>query len=730
MSHPNPTTQGDPAQPVLDLAAVHEELSRYHDAPGLVCVWSLPGKRAYTFGTDNASLVLAAQQVRDLDVQGEHSIYVQGTTLAQDVRSDKRGTNDNVAAYVGVQFDVDYGKELTARDLERDPRPYPPDLPTVLALLDKADLPPVTGVISSGHGVYPRWDFDGPVTDVDGARRLALGMAAEIRRVFDEAGYRLDKHLGRDPARVWRVPGTVNRKLEYPEPAPCRVLRNGGPHYRLGQLSGLVKIDQPEATSSTAPALPSPLERPRLVRADGDRGFTDEQARAYVQREAWDRLRDARHHVDVNDSLNEAAAVVGHFVRDWYQGDTAAAMDRIAEKYRELVCRRYGWPDLDDTDRATIRSGLRHGMSESYARRLPTPADETFGAPGDAQGSSWAAVDLGPYLRGEVKRPQPAVGAVREDGLCFLYPAREHACIGEMESGKSWFAIACAAAELRKGNRVEYIHFEEADPQGTVQRLVDLGVSAERIQAQFMFRGPECPITPDIVDEIGRVPPSLVVLDGQNEAMALHGQEIREEKGPAEYRRKLVKPFIAMGAAVLSLDHVVKDKDQNRSGYALGSIMKGNGLSGSLILLEGKDPFGHGRKGASHVFVTKDRPGALRAGGKATGVARKFYMGTLVVDCTGSELALRLTTPPEEADPDDDFGQSSLRRQDEQVLTALVRLEAAGERTTQNRVYQAAKPIRREAAVDSLLRLVEASRIETHSAGQALLYRTCSREDQ
>jgi hypothetical protein len=710
--------------PVLDLAAVHQELSRYHGVPGLICVWSTPSKRSYIYETGNGALVDAAHRIRDLDTQGEQSIYLQGTTLEKDIPSYKRGTNDNVAAYVGVQFDVDYGKALDPEELEKDPRPYAPDLETVLALLDKVNLPKSTTTISSGHGVYPRWEFAEPTTDVGQARQLALAMAAEIRRVFDEAGYRLDKHLGKDPARVWRVPGTVNRKAEYVDPTPCRILRNGGPHHRFADLSAAVL--QVPSTSPTAPSTPTT----GLVRAEVDRTFSDEQARAYVQREAWDRLRDSRHHVDVNDSLNEAAAVVGHFVRDWYEGDTTAASERIAEKYRELVCRRYGWADLDDADTATITSGLVHGMREPYARRRETPADEVFGAPGEVQASSWAPVDLGPYLRGEVVRPKPSVGLERDDGLHFLYPGREHACIGEMESGKSWFAIACAAAELRKGNRVEYIHFEESDPQGTIERLLAIGVSPSRIEAGLTFRGPEAPITADIVDQIRQMPPSLVVLDGQNEAMALHGQEIREEKGPAEYRRKLVKPFTAMGAAVLSLDHVVKDKDANRGGYALGSIMKGNGLSGSLILLEGKDPFGHGRKGASNVFVTKDRPGQLRTGGRPTGIARKFYMGTLVVDGTGSEVQLRITIPPEEADPDDDFGASAIRRQDEAVYVALQRLEDANERTTQNQVYIAAKPIRKQEAIASLLRLVEAGRVVANSAGQATVYRTCSREDQ
>jgi hypothetical protein len=53
------------------------------------------------------------------------------------------------------------------------------------------------------------------------------------------------------------------------------------------------------------------------------------------------------------------------------------------------------------------------------------------------RGASWAAVDLGPYLRGEIHRPEPTIGWPRRDDLRLLYPGKEHTVIGEMESGKS-----------------------------------------------------------------------------------------------------------------------------------------------------------------------------------------------------------------------------------------------------------------------------------------------------
>lgn len=248
---------------------------------------------------------------------------------------------------------------------------------------------------------------------------------------------------------------------------------------------------------------------------------------------------------------------------------------------------------------------------------------------------SWAPIDLGPYLRGEIVRPEPSLGMARTDGLRLLYPGKEHAAIGEMEAGKSWFALGCVAVELNAEHHVVYAHFEECEPSDSVDRLVALGVRDCDIMRFLRFVGPERPVSPDALAALLAPPvPTLVIFDGVNEAMALHRWAIREEDGAAEYRRRLVKPCTRVGAAVLSLDHVVKDAER-RTRNALGSIHKGNGLSGSLILLENAEPFGRGQRGRSHVFVTKDRPGFLRRHGKPDPkVPGKTFMGELVVDDT------------------------------------------------------------------------------------------------
>src|SRR5262249_7397140 len=85
----------------------------------------------------------------------------------------------------------------------------------------------------------------------------------------------------------------------------------------------------------------------------------------------------------------------------------------------------------------------------------PPPADDYRAArdrdepPENDEGpTTWEPIDLGPWLRGEAEHPEPSLGIHRSDWLQLIYPGREHAVLGETESGKTWFALGCVAAEL------------------------------------------------------------------------------------------------------------------------------------------------------------------------------------------------------------------------------------------------------------------------------------------
>lgn len=283
---------------------------------------------------------------------------------------------------------------------------------------------------------------------------------------------------------------------------------------------------------------------------------------------------------------------------------------------------------------------------------VPPPVD-----PLDSQAAptTWEPIDLGPYLRGEVQPPKPMVGVSRSDGIQFLYPGREHAILGGTEAGKTWVALMCVAAELDAGNVVVYIHFEESDPASTVERLRLLGVSDEVMAGRLRFVAPAYGVRPGWLDGLLRVRPSLVVLDGLNEATLMHQQKV-DMDGWSLFRREVVVPFKNGGAAVLGCDHIPMGADETRRD-AYGTLHKGAILDGARLMLINQEPFGRNRRGRSSLFVTKDRPGQLRSHGKPAKTPGVTFMGTLVVDdsqSNGPDFIASLYAPkPDDGPPVD-----------------------------------------------------------------------------
>lgn len=328
----------------------------------------------------------------------------------------------------------------------------------------------------------------------------------------------------------------------------------------------------------------------------------------------------------------------------------------------------------------------------------------------DDEPTTWEPVDLGPHLRGEVTRAAPSIGMSRSDGQRMLYPGREHAVLGETESGKSWVALGCTAAELAAGRLVLYIHYEESDAGSTIERLRLLGVSDALIKDGLRFVAPSRPAQIGWLEALLDPAPTLVVHDGVNEAMSLHGADIMAADGAATFRRRLILPCTRMGAATLACDHMPMVRDGARRD-AYGSVHKGNALDGARILLENASPFGRGMRGVSHVFITKDRPGYLRAQGRPTKTPGRTFMGTLVVDDeTPGPDFMTLFAPNQDDDdsPKDQQGVSLAELCDivHQVIAGLPDQLVASSRKLFAEMRQAGQSFRENAirnAVDDLI---------------------------
>ncbi len=220
---------------------------------------------------------------------------------------------------------------------------------------------------------------------------------------------------------------------------------------------------------------------------------------------------------------------------------------------------------------------------------------------------SWAPEDLLPDFEGNREPDRPTL-LRRPDGVALLYRGRAHSVSAEPESGKGWLALAGSVEALDAGGSVAYLDFEDT-AASIAGRLRALGVTPDALD-RFHYVRPDEPVTSGAVKALNALGPALVVIDGVTEALTIEGLGMDDNQDIAEFHKRLVKPFARAGAAVLLIDHVVKDREA-RGRYAIGGQHKLAGVD-VAYRLDVAQPFGRGREGLVKLTVTKDRPGYVR----------------------------------------------------------------------------------------------------------------------
>lgn len=262
----------------------------------------------------------------------------------------------------------------------------------------------------------------------------------------------------------------------------------------------------------------------------------------------------------------------------------------------------------------------------------------------------WQPVDFTSVLDGSWTAPEPTVGQ-RTDGAGLFYPGKCHTVASESEGGKTWFALSACMTEMRRGNNALYIDFED-DEGSTVNRLLIMGATRPEISEHFTYLRPDAALGrgvhhDDLTAVLNDTTPTISILDGVTEALALHGMDANKNNEVAAFGQLLPTFISSHGPAVVSLDHVVKNGEA-RGRYAIGAVHKLNGLNGAAYVLENRHPFGIGQRGVSGVKLSKDRPGQLRRHAVASAGGLHWF-ADLVVDATGyaGEEAWTEVVPPE-----------------------------------------------------------------------------------
>jgi hypothetical protein len=382
----------------------------------------------------------------------------------------------------------------------------------------------------------------------------------------------------------------------------------------------------------------------------------------------------------------------------------------------------------DDIERGKeiFESGRYAGLVDGHYPAPPEPPAGADRPPADDEPTTWEPVELGPWLNGDAEQPQPSLGIHRSDGLQLIYPGREHAVLGETESGKTWLALGCVAPELAKDRRVIYIHYEEGDPGSTIERLRLLGVDPALILDRLRFYAPSRAPHAEWIAALVELGAALVVHDGVNAGMSLLDLDVMAVDGAARFRSRLVSPFTRAGAAVLACDHLPMVHDAGRRD-AYGSVHKGNALDGARILLENLAPFGRGMRGRSNVYVTKDRPGYLRSHGRPTKTPGKTLVGTFVVDDATQQpdFLMRLYAPRDDAPAEDPpaTDTDAVAGIVYDVIAALPDRTVPSSRMLFAQLRQAGHEIRHETvrdAVDDLLIIRSSSKCPDRAAHAAI----------
>ena len=268
--------------------------------------------------------------------------------------------------------------------------------------------------------------------------------------------------------------------------------------------------------------------------------------------------------------------------------------------------------------------------------------------------SSWEPVNLAAILAGEGEETSPAI-LRRNDGALMLYPGRVHAFNAEPESAKTWLALWACLEVIERGGHVLYVDCEDSAVTA-VERLLALGGDPGQMLDRFHYVRPDEPVDIGAAAKVKGImaswPVELAVVDGVGEALAMSGWD--EDRGPdvLAFLTTLVRPITRAGAAVLLIDHVVKDAEK-RGGYATGSGRKKSGIDVAIELQVVK-PFGRDRDGLVKVWVRKDRPGHLRG---AAAEGRLWAELSVQSRDGGSSVLLDLRAPTGGAGGDEGGGQ-------------------------------------------------------------------------
>lgn len=230
-------------------------------------------------------------------------------------------------------------------------------------------------------------------------------------------------------------------------------------------------------------------------------------------------------------------------------------------------------------------------------------------------------VDIGPVWRGE-KPPPEAHVLTRSDGVSLFPPGISY-IFGDSGDGKSWVMLWAAAQTIRRGRCVVWVTWEDPGGDDVIRRLKMLGVSQADAEELFHLYAPGeglSDITDLLATECRDTKAALLVLDSIGEVGGLEG--VNEDKdaewGPwARWTiRRLHDTVTEDGGVpdfcVIPIDHTTKSKENPH--FPSGTKRKRAFVTGLMVGVSVRAPFGKNTVGRVQLIASKDRTGRFRRG--------------------------------------------------------------------------------------------------------------------
>lgn len=359
--------------------------------------------------------------------------------------------------------------------------------------------------------------------------------------------------------------------------------------------------------------------------------------------------------------LREGQPVAGFGRLAGILGDEAVKQIRVAlsevESAAGVPSRSSGDLSIEKIAAAVSDDGSTGEPDEDHPDELPDIKRD----PLSDRSSSWEAVDLDPYLSGQVQTVDPSI-LEREDGQNLMYPGRLNMLYGPSESAKSWIAMFTCLQVIERGERVVYLDFED-EPVNALDRMRRIGASYDDLRFNFAYVRPEEPLAPmqrsrwgeDQATDVGRkgeaafqrmlaeVDPAVIVADGMTVLYGLHGLDSNDSV-QTDVITSWLKSLTRNGrSTVILVDHTAKNPQ--RGSMPIGSQHKVSMVQGSLLQAYPISQPMPGEVGEIELIVLKDRPGKVRAASQKSGEKAQLAARVRMDSRTEGETRITIESP-------------------------------------------------------------------------------------